>query len=139
MTADRLSGLFFVAFGVLLYLVIIPWQVETVDYGWLKPRTLPRILAVILGLCGVVLALRPPGDTAHRDTRWARAAVFACVLILSLGLMAQLGFVFVAPAMALAIMVLSGERRPKWLALGVVGMPLLIWLVVAQLLERPLP
>ncbi|MFV0512554.1 MAG: tripartite tricarboxylate transporter TctB family protein [Jhaorihella sp.] len=139
MSANRLSGLFFIAFGVLLFAVVIPWQVETVAYGWLKPRTLPRILAVFMVICGAILAIWPPADRMGRDTRWSRAALFAALLAAALALMSRLGFVLIAPVMALVIMLLAGERRPLWLILGAGGMPLLIWLVVAWLLERPLP
>jgi len=53
--------------------------------------------------------------------------------------MSRFGFVIVSPVLALAIMLLFGERRPIWLALGCVGMPAIIWLLVVQILERPLP
>jgi len=139
MLTDRFTGAFFVCFGLLLYAVIIPWQIETVDYGWLKPRTLPRILAIILVLCGAVLVLRPVGDASPGSTHWDRAVLFAAVLFLGLVVMSYVGFVYTAPVMALILMWLAHERRWLWLALGSVGMPALIWLVVAVLLGRPLP
>lgn len=138
-SADRWSGLFFVAIAVLLYAVVIPWQVEAVDYGWLRPRTLPRILAVIIGIAGLSLILRPSGMARPGAVPWARSGLFVLLLIAALGLMAVLGFVYVAPVMALAIMLLSGERRPFWLAMGVAALPLVIWFCVAVLLGRPLP
>ncbi|MCF3594539.1 tripartite tricarboxylate transporter TctB family protein [Rhodobacteraceae bacterium LMO-12] len=139
MTTDRILGLVVVVFAVLLYFVIVPWQVETVDYGWLKPRTLPRIVAVILGVCGVALILRPSGDASPGLLHWNRAALFAGVLIGALWVMSFVGFVYTAPVMALALMWLAHERRWYWLLFGVAGMPALIWFVVAILLERPLP
>ncbi len=139
MQTDRWTGLFFIAFGVLLYAVIIPWQVETADYGWLRPRTLPRIVAAIIVICGVVLAVKPAADARPGAFHWGRAALFAGLLGLGLWAMSWFGFVIVAPPLALALMWLAFERRPLWLALGAVGMPALIWLVVAVFLERPLP
>lgn len=139
MMTDRILGLVVIGFALLLYLVIIPWQVETVDYGWLKPRTLPRIVAVGLGLCGIALVLRPVGDASPARLYWGRAGLFAAVLIAGLVAMRSVGFVYAAPPLALALMWLAHERRWHWLALGAVGMPALIWLVVAVLLERPLP
>ena len=138
-TTDRLTGLFFLAFGGLLYLVIIPWQVETVDYGWLRPRTLPRILALILGGCGLWMMLRPGPSVSLAALPWAKATLFAAVLCVALFLISRFGFVMIAPVMALAIMGLSGERRPFWLSMGVGVVPTVIWLVVVGLLERPLP
>lgn len=139
MVTDRILGLVVVAFALLLYLVIVPWQVETVEYGWLKPRTLPRIVAVVLGLCGVALMLRPSGDASPGLLHWSRAALFAAVLVAGLWGMRLVGFVYVAPVMALALMWLAHERRWLWLGLGAVAMPALIWVVVALLLGRPLP
>ncbi len=137
--ADRWSGLVCLLFGVALYVAIIPWQVETVSYGWLRPRTLPRALAVIIALCGLWLMLVPSGDARPVGTPWLRAGLFAGLLIAGLWLISRLGFVWVAPVLALAIMVLSGERRPLWLVLGAAGLPLAIWWTVTVLLERTLP
>jgi len=49
------------------------------------------------------------------------------------------GFVYVGPALALAIMLMIGERRPIWLVAGFVAMPALIWFLVVQVLGRALP
>ena len=59
----------------------------------------------------------------------------------ALGLFAifHFGFVVASAFLALTIMMLFGERRLGWLALGCVGMPAAIWFLVAHLLERPLP
>ncbi len=139
MTTDRYLGLFFICFGALLYAVIIPWQVETVDYGWLKPRTLPRILAIGLGLCGVAMLVWPPHDARPSLSPWIRSSLFAGLLVVALVLMGGLGFVWVAPVLALAVMLLAGERRLFWLVAGAVAMPAAIWFCVVILLERPLP
>ena len=63
------------------------------------------------------------------------------LVVIATGLFAisRLGFVIVSPFLAFAIMLIFGERRPGWLALGCVGMPAAIWFLVVQVLERPLP
>jgi putative tricarboxylic transport membrane protein len=53
--------------------------------------------------------------------------------------MSRFGFVYVAPGLALVVMLFIGERRPVWLLSGIIAAPALIWLIVEQLLERPLP
>ena len=68
-----------------------------------------------------------------------RDRLYLTVMALGLFAMSHFGFVIVAPFLALAIMLLFGERRPFWLALGCVGMPAIIWLLVVQILERSLP
>lgn len=139
MARDRAVGAACLVFALLLWFVLVPWQVETVGYGWLKPRTLPRILAVAIGLGGLALLLRPDPAPEMRPAAWGRAALFGAVLVAGLAGMAWAGFALAAPVMALAVMLLAGERRPLWLALGVAAMPAAIWLCVAVLLERPLP
>lgn len=139
MASDRWLGLFFVGFAVLLYAVIVPWQADDLGYGFLRPRTLPRVLAVAIGVCGLLLILRPPGDARPLALPWGRAALFAGVLAAGLLAMTYLGFGWVAPPLALAIMLLAHERRPLWLLFGAAGMPALIWLAVAVGLDRPLP
>jgi putative tricarboxylic transport membrane protein len=139
MASDRYLGLTLMALAALLGAVIVPWQVETVEYGWLRPRTLPYMIAVVLGLCGLALTLRPVGDARPGTVPWARASVFAVVLVAGLALMARVGFVWCAPPLALTLMLLAHERRPVWLVMGAAVMPALIWFAVAVLLERPLP
>lgn len=139
MATDRWLGLFFAGFAVLLYAVIVPWQADAVGYGFLRPRTMPRIAAVVIGVCGLILMIRPPGDARPGRFRWGRAALFAGVLVAGLWAMSHLGFLLVAPPLALAVMLLAQERRPLWLVLGAAGVPALIWFAVAVLLDRPLP
>ena len=51
--------------------------------------------------------------------------------------MGELGFLPVAPGLALVIMLMIGERRWAWLGAGVVAVPAAIW-AFALLLGRPL-
>ena len=124
---------------MILWFWIIPWQVETADYGWLKPRTLPQALAIVLALCGAALFVFPTGDANPAASNWGRATLFAALLAFGLWLMGQIGFIYTAPLLAFCLMWLAHERRWFWLAIGSLGMPLFIWITVAQLLDRPLP
>ena len=137
--SDRLTGLAFVAVAALLFWVIIPWQTETVDQGWLTPDLLPSVMAVVIGLCGVALAVLPGAMPDFPLIPTLIAGIYAAILFAGLVLMNFVGFVWSAPILALAIMLVMGERRILWLALGAAGMPAAIWYCVAVLLERPLP
>lgn len=138
MLADRLTGAALIALGGLLFLVVIPWQVEAVDYGWLRPRTLPNIIAAILALCGLWMIVWPGAEPVF-PAAWGRAALFAGMLAAGLWAISGFGFMAVAPVLALALMLVAGERRWVWLAAGALGTPGAIWLFVSVLLERPLP
>ena len=64
--------------------------------------------------------------------------LYLAVIAAGLFVMSFFGFVIVAPLLALAIMLLFGERRPLWLALGSLAMPAVIWFLVVQVLGRAL-
>jgi len=125
--------------GLLLFFVIIPYDTEVVDYGWVRPQTVPNAMAWLLTIAGIILVLRPHGDVPFDLRRSLRAGLFLAILGTGLYLIGRFGFVAVAPGLALLIMILIGERRPFWLGLGTAGLPSLIWFVVTILLERPLP
>jgi putative tricarboxylic transport membrane protein len=137
--ANRLLGLFFAAFGALMLLVVIPWQTEVIEYGWMRPRTLPNAMAAVIAAAGLILAMRPRGEIVFERRRAARAALYFAAVLAAVWLISLFGFELVAPVLALGLMLLLGERRPLWLAIGVIGVPLAIWLAVPVLLDRPLP
>ena len=60
------------------------------------------------------------------------------LLVVALAAMSQFGFMLVAPALALALMWLSGERRWRWYAIGAGLVPAAIWVFVVQILGRQL-
>jgi len=139
MTLNRLSGAAAAAFGIILLFWIIPRYTEPVNYGWLRPATLPNITAVIVVMSGVIHFLFP-GGTAEFDVRTAgRAGLFFVISLAGLFVMHRLGFLVGAPLLAMVLMLIVGERRPLWLAAGVVMVPLGIWSSVELLLKHPLP
>lgn len=137
--ADRLTGIFFIIFAVLFYVVIIPDQTEQVEYGWVRPHTVPNVMSIIIGLCGLTLAIRPKDAIGIDPGSILRAGMFAGVMLAGVFLISRIGFEWASPVLALAIMLLLGERRPLWLGFGAVLLPALIWLTVAGLLDRQLP
>ena len=139
MSANRLSGLVVAAFGLALLLFIIPAHTETVDYGWMRPQTIPDLCAVLLVLLGLLHAVVPRGSVRFDRRETLRFALFAAVAVATAYLMGQFGFVAVAPPAALVVMLLIGERRPFWLAAGAIVLPAVIWVTVVHLLERTLP
>ncbi|MFZ0487531.1 MAG: tripartite tricarboxylate transporter TctB family protein [Arenicellales bacterium] len=136
---NRLLGWFFAVFGLLLFFVLIPRQTEVVDYGWMRPQTLPDAMAIVIAVSGLVLALRPRGTVTFEWRKAAKAALYLGLVCAGVYLISLFGFEAVAPPLALLLMILMGERRALWLVLGVAGIPFMIWLAVPVLLGRPLP
>jgi len=139
MLLNRISGAVCAAFGLLLYFVIIPYDTEVVDYGWVRPQTVPNAMAWLLVAAGGLLALRPTGDTDFQWRRAGRAGLFLLLVAVGVALIDRFGFLAVSPALALAVMALMGEKRLLWLVCGTVATPAFIWLAVSVLLQRPLP
>lgn len=137
--ADRISGLFFLLFGLAMLFLINPNYIESVEGGNLSPKTMPNILSVVIALSGAVLTIKPTDHQVRSPTLMARTFLYVGLLAAGVYAMSLFGFEYVAPILALAIMLLIGERRPVWLALGVVAMPGIIWFLVTQLLGRALP
>jgi putative tricarboxylic transport membrane protein len=136
---DRVSGVFFVILGIVLYVWIIPAQTETVAYGWMRPATVPRAMAVVIALGGLWAALRPVSLERPHPRPFLRAVAFLAILAAGLYAIDLAGFVRAAPFIALAILLTAHERRPLWLAVAAIAVPFVIWLSVAIVLERPLP
>ena len=138
-SADRLSGAFFLLFGLAMVFIVIPTYVEDAQGGNLSPKTMPTIIAWVITACGGLLAVKPTTHTTPDARFFAQAAAYVTVLGGAIYAMSLVGFIYVAPVLALVIMLLIGERRPLWLGMGVVLMPAAIWFLVTQLLERALP
>ena len=135
---NRISGIFVSLFGIILLFFIIPHQTEAVDYGWLKPATLPLVAAVIITLSGILQCAFPQGKVAFQFTPALRGLLFFSIGVLCLWLM-TLSYMIAAPLLMLVLMLVIGERRWKWLFAGVVLLPTCIWFCIDFLLNRPLP
>ncbi|MEM7047262.1 MAG: tripartite tricarboxylate transporter TctB family protein [Pseudomonadota bacterium] len=137
--ADRCSGLFLVLCSLALFFWIIPTYTEVRDGGWLSPTTIPNSIAALLMVCGILITLRPTDHVPPHWQEFARAGLYAGVLAAGLWATSWVGFVYTAPVIAFVLMVLIGERRWPWLGLGCVVAPVVIWIVVVYVLQRPLP
>lgn len=136
---DRATGAFFLAFGTLLYFVIIPAQIGSSSDSWVRPNTIPNAVSVMMAVCGTLLMIKPTKQRGQNTADFIFALMYFALIALGLFVMSHIGFVYTAPFIALIIMLLIGERRIVWLASGVVVLPFVIWVLVAQLLERSLP
>lgn len=138
-TTDRLTGAFFLLFGLAMFFFVIPEYVEEVESGNLSPKTMPNVVSWIIAICGGFLVLRPTTHHAPDARFFLKAATYVALLAAAIYAMTLVGFMYVAPVLALILMLMIGERRPLWLGLGVVAIPAAIWVLVTQLLERALP
>ncbi len=136
---DRISGTFFLLLGLTMYLYVNPNYIETVDGGNISPSTFPNILAIVLAVCGALLLYKPTAQQTPDIRSIAITTLYVLLLCIGLYAMSKVGFEYVAPILALVIMLAIGERRSLWLAIGVIGIPVLIWFLVTIALGRALP
>ena len=136
---DRIVGLVIAALGMVLLFVVFPFAIEDIEGGSIQPNTLPNALAGFLVVCGVLLAIRPGPPSKKEIRELLMVALYLAVIAAALFAISLFGFVMISPVLAFAIMFIFGERRPLWFALGCLGLPAIIWFLVVQILERPLP
>ena len=136
---DRIAGLIVATLGLLLLFIIFPFAIEDIDDGSIRPDTLPNALAGFQVVCGILLAIKPGQQVKNDPQEFIMVLIYLAVIAVTLFAMSRFGFVIVSPFLALTIMLVFGERRPIWLGLGCMGMPAAIWLLVVQILDRPLP
>lgn len=138
-SADRLSGAFFLLFGLAVYFLIIPTYVEFTDEGNIAPSTLPNWISIVIIVCGAALIVKPTGYETQSVRSFMITGVYTAVLVAGIYAMSLFGFVYIGPVLALTLMLLIGERRPLWLIAGVIVMPAIIWVFVIHVLSRVLP
>lgn len=138
MTLNRISGLVVAVFGIILLFWIIPRHTEPVDYGWLRPATLPNVTAIVVIISSIIHILFPSGKAEFDGQLAMRAGLFFMISLAGLFLMHHVGFLIAAPLLVTVLMLLVGERRPLWLATGIVLVPLGIWSAIELLLKRSL-
>ena len=138
MTAERFLTGAIVIFALLFLFWIIPQQVETVDFGRILPSTVPTIALTILAVAAAVQLFTSKVSIVVDVLVCVRAVLFVGLMVLAIWLMEKFGFEYIAPILALSVMLLIGERRWYWLLVGGCVVPIGVWLIVERLLDRTL-
>jgi putative tricarboxylic transport membrane protein len=97
------------------------------------------IAAGVLFLGALFSLFERDGRDAPNTALLRRASLFLALVLTAILLTVFIRFEATAALLCLTVMLASGERRPGWLALGTIGVPLIIWLVFEIGLGRPLP
>ncbi|WP_380057913.1 tripartite tricarboxylate transporter TctB family protein [Falsihalocynthiibacter sp. SS001] len=140
MSINRASGVFFVLLAAALIWVVIPAQTETVyPDGSIPPQALPVFYAALIGIFGAIVALRERDQVMIDAAQARKVGMFLVLTTVGVIAMEYFGFEYVAPVLAAVLLLIVGERRPLWLALGALIGPVSIWLFFEVLLGRLLP
>jgi len=136
--AEKILGIVFAVFGVLLLAVIIPSQIAYVKNAYPQPRFFPNIIAGLITVLGVALfatglhkGKKPDqegGETYSLNFKEARLVLLTLV-ILGVYVAAMYVIPYLPATMIfLAVMItLYGQRNPLKIILPAVGLPIIIY------------
>lgn len=137
--ADRIQGIVVLGFGCALLLWLVPAHVTSMPGDPLDPSLFPRIAGWIIAVLGLAQIVFAKSDAPVPSM--GEVFGFACfigALVVAALLLPELGFLPVACGLMIASLLLLRERRPIWMALTLLGVPLFVWFLFAVLLSRSL-
>lgn len=138
MSLERIVTGAILVFSMTFLFLVMPQQVEAVSYGRIMPSTLPTILLWIISAAAAIQLVTLKDNVGLNSRAVIRAAMVLALMATTTWLMDLFSFEYVAPILALLLMLFIGERRWHWLLLGGIVIPLGIWLLVEQVLNRAL-
>lgn len=138
---DLGAGLFLIGIAV-----VTLWEVTELDTGTLReigPGLLPQALAVLTGLCGLALTIRPflGGSAGETLERWqVRGSLFVIAAAAAFSFSIRpLGFAVAGPVAIILATFASRESRPVETVVFAVVMTALCILLFRVLLGLPIP
>ena len=139
MSLGRVLGAASAVIGAGFLFFLIPWQTDVVPAVGLVPRAFPTIAAVLIIVTGLAQWIKPTGNAIFEGDKVLKAVFVVAACLVATFALEVVGYLYTAPVLVGAIMLLSGERRWLWYIVGLVVMPTFIWLVFEIVLRRPLP
>ncbi|MGX9416649.1 tripartite tricarboxylate transporter TctB family protein [Vibrio sp. WJH972] len=139
MSLERLQTGILILGMIFFYFVIMPGQVDHIENARIVPTTVPTIAIWIIIVTAVFQFISNKATINFNPTLCLRTIACVAYVITSISIMGHFGFEFGAPLLALGVMLLIGERRLHWLFLGAFVIPIGVWLLVEQVLNRYLP
>lgn len=142
MRTERLASLAVLLAALAFVLVIVPAGTETVSYGAMSPDSFPRALGwvvVVLAAVQIVNPFERRSDQIPDRVSLLRALIAMAFTALCAWLIPVLGFLPASMLLAVGACLIVHERRWPVIAAAGLVMPVVIWVTVTMLLERPLP
>ena len=138
--SDQVSGLFLAALAV-----FVGWQNRAYPLGSLQdpgPGYTPLVIAVFLGVTGLLIALKGVSSRPLADVKWPEAARAAMILVASgvatYGL-EHLGYRVTIAALLVFFLGVMERRKPLAVATVALAFSLLSYYFIGTLLRVPLP
>lgn len=139
MLANKITCVALICMSIILYLFVIPHQIEDPIFeGWTTPATVPNITVIGIAIMALIQFFNSKNPSHFDNKVFIKSLLIAVFGLGAIWVMGKVGFLIVAPILSVAVMMLVGERRISWLALGAI-MPIGFWLLVVEILGRSLP
>jgi len=155
MSSNRLTGIFFLLFGVLSYFVLVPKGIvvpKNIGHITTSPAFWPSIISIIIGLMGVLLMLpekitssvdEDSSDDDEKRTPWKtripRLLVVLALLFAFYYSIESLGMVVPAMLLIFILMVYSGYRRWGLIVFLSALVPIILYIFFVHVANIPIP
>lgn len=143
-TANLVSGVALVAFGLLMTFVVIPLQIEEGPPGMVSPRLVPQIMLwMITGLALFLVLTNLRAKPGSDPAPISRSEILALLKIAAAFAVALTLYLLVEPlwagiALVAGTLLLLGERRPLVVVGMTVGLLAATWVLFYQILQTPI-
>lgn len=138
--SDQFSGLMLLALGFYVW-----WENRAYPLGSLQepgPGYVPLLIAVFLGVTGLLIAVSGGKSSPLAALRWpeaARAVVILAACAIGAFALERIGYRITVIALLIFFLGVVERRRPLPVALVAIGFSLVSFYVVGDLLKVPLP
>jgi putative tricarboxylic transport membrane protein len=128
-----------------LFAAVVAWESRVLPLGTLSepgPGYAPMMLAVVLGVVGVVVIALGGGSAAFRDMRWGEAKHAAAILgscVFAALVLERIGYRLTMLAILLFLLGAVERRRPLTVLLVSFGLSWGSFWLFADFLKTPLP
>lgn len=147
--ADVILGIFFVVFGLLLLLAIIPSQIAYVEGGYPQPRFFPNIISALITVLGASLAIggyRKVKSNKKKQEVYSVEKKQLILVLITLGiLIVYVASMYVIPYLPATIVAtgvlvaLYGQKSKLKIILTAILVPLIIYVAMTYGLQVRLP
>jgi uncharacterized membrane protein len=144
---EQLAGVFFALLSLLLYFVIIPWQIESVRGAHPSPRSFPEVIAALLFVLAICLFIsgwckrsRPNQKIFRMSQEEIRQSIITFLVMTGYTLLLYvLPYIPVTMAALGVLMWIYGQRKWWKLSLAMLILPPSIYMAFTSLLKLRLP
>lgn len=137
---DQLSGLMLLALAIL-----VGWQNHAYPLGSLQepgPGYVPLLIAVFLGLTGLIIAVRGAGSKAVAEMQWSEAKRATMILLacsVATYALEPIGYRIAIAALLVFFLGVLERRKPLAVVTVAIAFSLLSFYLLGDVLRVPLP